>query len=177
MSQEGICSDCIAWEETDKKGLLIKNRSIFLYNEKMKSIINQFKFRGDIEVIKAFEQDLISIYKKEFKNVHYIVPIPLSAERLYERGFNQSEVIANLLNRSITNLLVKAHQEKQSKKSKMERQRERNPFSFVGSVDIKDKHILLVDDIYTTGTTLRNVAEVLVDKGAACCSSLTLVRG
>jgi competence protein ComFC len=176
MQQDGICSDCLAWNGTEQAGLLTKNRSVFIYNDKMKEIMNQFKFRGDIEVIKAFQQDLVAAFKREFKHVNYIVPIPLSTERLYERGFNQAEVIANLLGTTTTILLAKAYQEKQSKKSKAERKKERNPFSFVGSDEVIGKHVLLVDDLYTTGTTLRNVSKVLIEAGVASCSSLTLVR-
>lgn len=174
LEKEGVCSDCKAWES--QKKVLVKNRSIYIYNEGMKEVMNQFKFRGDIEVIHAFASEVKALFQKEFSDVDDIVPVPLSMERLYERGFNQSEAIASLIGRNVSNLLVKAHQEKQSKKGKFERIKEQNPFSYVGSRTIKGKKILLIDDIYTTGTTLRNCAAVLLEAGAESCSSFTLVR-
>lgn len=176
MDEEGTCSDCLTWETSDKKEVLLKNRSVFHYNEGMKEIMNQFKFRGDIEAIHAFAIELKALYKKEFSNCDYIVPIPLSMERLYERGFNQSELIAKLLDKPLKILLAKSHQEKQSKKGRSERLKERNSFSILSSKCIKGKHILLVDDIYTTGTTIRNCAELLIETGASSCSSITLAR-
>ncbi|MBM6619049.1 ComF family protein [Bacillus suaedaesalsae] len=176
MDEEMTCADCLAWESSEKKGFLIKNRSVFHYNDHMKDIMNQFKFRGDIEVIQAFSSDFNGLYKKEFIKTDVIVPIPLSMERLYERGFNQAEAIASVLQRPLTNILLKSHQEKQSKKGKLHRLKEQNSFSIYGDSCIRGKHILLVDDIYTTGTTLRNCAAVLLSAGACSCSSLTLIR-
>lgn len=176
MDEEGTCSDCLTWETSDKKEVLTKSRSAFQYNDGMKEMMNQFKFRGDIEVIQAFANEFKALYKKEFSICDYIVPIPLSMERLYERGFNQSELIAKLLDKPFKNFLVKSHQEKQSKKGRTERLKERNSFSILDSKSIKGKHILLVDDIYTTGTTIRNCAQLLMNAGAASCSSLTLAR-
>nr|WP_231597665.1 phosphoribosyltransferase family protein [Bacillus sp. SA1-12] len=58
----------------------------------------------------------------------------------------------------------------------MERLAAENVFSYASSSKIEDKQILLVDDIYTTGSTLRNAAKLLVDNGAKTVFSLTLIR-
>ncbi|WP_331435273.1 phosphoribosyltransferase family protein [Bacillus sp. SA1-12] len=78
--------------------------------------------------------------------------------------------------RSQQELLWRTHHEKQSKKSRMERLAAENVFSYASSSKIEDKQILLVDDIYTTGSTLRNAAKLLVDNGAKTVFSLTLIR-
>ncbi|KAA0548327.1 ComF family protein [Bacillus sp. BGMRC 2118] len=176
MDEEGTCSDCLEWESSDKKGLLVKNRSVFHYNDHMKDIMNQFKFRGDIVVIQAFASDIRELCKKEYSHTTMIIPIPLSMERQYERGFNQSEAIGSLLQKPLSNILLKSHQEKQSKKGKVQRLKEQNPFSLKEGSTVQSEHILLLDDLYTTGTTLRNCASILIGAGALSCSSLTLVR-
>ncbi|WP_353737005.1 phosphoribosyltransferase family protein [Bacillus sp. CMF12] len=106
----------------------------------------------------------------------FLVPIPLSSERLYERGFNQSSALIHEAGFTVTELLSRIHSEKQSKKSRQERIHLHQVFQPL-NVDIEDKIILLIDDIYTTGSTLYHAAKVLKAGGAESISSITLARG
>ncbi len=64
----------------------------------MKDSLARFKFRGDAKIIQAFERDFVAGFKAAYpSNTHTLIPIPLSGERLAERGFNQSEPLASLL--------------------------------------------------------------------------------
>ncbi|MCF6138761.1 ComF family protein [Pseudalkalibacillus berkeleyi] len=139
----------------------------------------QFKYRGDAELIKAIREKAVSLFKKEFKNTT-IVPIPLSEERHYERGFNQSFLIAQLLKQPMFCCLHRPiHEEKQSKKGREDRLEKQAVFTFNESFkeDIRDKEITLVDDIYTTGATLEAAGKILLDKGALSITSFTVARG
>jgi competence protein ComFC len=176
--QGRLCTDCVRWQEDDEwKDVLTKNRSVYMYNEWMKEVVALWKFRGDYAMVKAFQEEFRREFYRHFDHTFLIVPIPLSAERLYERGFNQAKALAELLNLPIHDLLTRHHLEKQSKKSRRERLRTENVFQLSGKTSLQDKHIVLIDDIYTTGTTLRHAAKVLLKAGAASVSSFTLARG
>ncbi|MBY8911568.1 ComF family protein [Bacillus sp. YC2] len=172
------CADCLAREaKTEPRLLLGQNRSVYLYNEAMKDSLARFKFRGDAKIIKAFQHDFAAGFKAAYPtNAHILVPIPLSAERQAERGFNQSELLASLLGRPVISPLIRLNNEKQSKKSKAERLSAEKKFSCrVNSA--KGMNVILIDDIYTTGATLHQAAEALLTKGKALSvSSFTLIR-
>ncbi|WP_077214819.1 ComF family protein [Bacillus dakarensis] len=169
------CYDCVRWEEDPEwQSALLKNHSIYVYNDFLKEVISQYKFRGDYIIAKAFSENI----RKKIKTIDYdiLVPIPLSKERQYERGFNQSEGLIVEAGFQPTNFLQRIHSEKQSKKSRHDRIHVQQVFRCIGS-DLSDKRILLIDDIYTTGSTLRHAAKLLKEEGAQSVSSLTLARG
>lgn len=170
------CYDCVRWEkDPDWRGCLEKNESIYLYNSFLKEVISQYKFRGDYILAKAFSEKVC--FKLKSMEYDLIVPIPLSKERQYERGFNQSEALIREAGYEQSDLLQRTHSEKQSKKSRNERIHLQQVFQLKEGVEAVDKRILLVDDIYTTGSTLRQAAKVLRDSGALAVASLTLARG
>ncbi|MGZ0087129.1 ComF family protein [Caldibacillus thermoamylovorans] len=176
-SAPSICADCLDWEEDERwRGVLAKNRSVYVYNDWMKEVIALWKFRGDYAVAEAFRQPLTAVFRRDFGSGWQLVPIPLSAERLHERGFNQAEALARLLPFPSFPWLARKHSEKQSKKSRRERLETDNPFFLSGHPPINGKRIVLIDDIYTTGVTVRHAARVLLEAGASEVGSLTLVR-
>lgn len=166
-----LCIDCVRWGE----GALAKNRSLYVYNEFLQEVIAKWKFRGDAELTKLFTTELQQL-AKSFGQIDAIVPIPLSAERLYERGFNQSKLLAEQIEFSLLDALAKPiHLPKQSKKSRKERIQQENQFQ-ITKAEITNKTILLVDDIYTTGATLYAAAEILKKHGANAVYSITVAR-
>ncbi|MCG1021577.1 ComF family protein [Sutcliffiella horikoshii] len=174
-----ICFDCHRWESDDETaGMLKMNRSVFTYNDHMKEVLAQYKFRGDAILVDAFYKDFRQMYEKYFKKDSWmLVPIPLGTGRLYERGFNQSLLLAKLIAPiGFPELLAKTDSVKQSKKARQERLHQENPFYVIEPQKVRGKSILLIDDIYTTGTTIRMAAKILKEAGAGDISSLTLVR-
>ncbi|MFD2442739.1 ComF family protein [Bacillus sp. CGMCC 1.16607] len=168
-----LCNDCTRWEDdSDYKGVLTQNHSIYQYNDFLKEIIAKYKYRGDYVLAKIFVEEI----QNKIKNIKpdFIIPIPLSEERLQERGFNQAEALIIESGFKSANLLTRIHSEKQSKKSRSERIH--LPRVFHTTEQVKGK-ILLVDDIYTTGSTLRHAAKVLEKAGAESIYSLTIARG
>lgn len=171
-----LCYDCVRWEkDSNFQGVLTKNRSIYLYNDFAKDVISLYKFRGDYVISSIFKTPLKKAFKTHFHSSYLVVPIPLSDERLYERGFNQAKALAELLDVQVHEVLARTHLEKQSKKTRSERILAENVFRVTG--EVQGKEILLVDDIYTTGSTLRHAGKVLLEVGAKSVSSLTLMRG
>lgn len=170
------CYDCIRWEEEPQwKGSLTKNVSLYTYNEFLQEVIARYKFRGDYILARIFSEKVLQVTKQEKTDL--LIPIPLSPERLQERCFNQAEAILLEAGLKPDNLLKRIHSEKQSKKSRHERIHVEQVFQFENPTPIEGKHILLIDDIYTTGSTLRHAAKILVEHGAISVSSLTIARG
>lgn len=170
--EEDICYDCVRWNQSEWQGILKKNVSLYHYNSEMKEMINRWKFRGDILLLEIFREEIEEL---DMESVDIIVPIPLSEERLYERGFNQSVEIAKLLG-ECKEVLYRIHSEKQSKKNRQERIESDNVFELKKDCNVEGISILLVDDIYTTGTTLRHAAKILLNNGAKEVSSFTIAR-
>jgi competence protein ComFC len=175
LVKEDICLDCHRWElDPEWQGVLHKNVSLYHYNDFLKEYLARYKYRGDHALAKAFSHTIKSYLTK----IEYdlIIPIPLSDERLYERGFNQSTALLEESEVRPSHILTRLHSEKQSKKKRAERLRQEQVFQLV-ECDVKGKSILLFDDIYTTGTTLRQAAKLLKEAEADKVSSLTLARG
>lgn len=168
-----LCLDCKYWGKNDP---LIFNHSLFIYNETMKEMIAQWKYRGDYILGYAFQEP----FKKAFADVFnekedfVIVPIPLSKERLLERGFNQAKMLADFLPGEKLELLERTASEKQAKKTRQERLRMENPFVLKKGTK---QPVILVDDIYTTGMTLRHASRLLRENGCPQVYSYTFIRG
>ncbi|ASS98172.1 MULTISPECIES: ComF family protein [Geobacillus] len=172
-----VCADCLRWQEDEQWGrALVKNRSVYLYNDWMKDVVALWKFRGDYVIVEAFRRPFVQAFRRHFGRDWCIVPIPLSPERLHERGFNQAEALARLLPSPYFPWLSRKHSEKQSKKSRRERLETDNPFFLADHPPLDGKRIVLIDDIYTTGITVRHAARILLEAGAAEVGALTLVR-
>ncbi|UYZ21619.1 ComF family protein [Mesobacillus jeotgali] len=170
-----VCLDCKRWEEDEQwSGRLDQNRSLYRYTDFTKDVVAKFKFRGDYVLAEIFAVDLRQALQAF--QYDYIVPIPLSAERLYERGFNQAEALITTAGFKPTRLLSRVHTEKQSKKSRSERIHIEQVFKLETDLNLNSKTIVLIDDIYTTGSTLRHAAKILKDNGAAKVYSFTLAR-
>ncbi|MDM5190760.1 ComF family protein [Bacillus sp. DX4.1] len=172
-----ICRDCLRWKE-DETLQPVKNRSLYAYNDWMKEVLARFKFRGDAVLVQVFAAAFVTSFQRYFSDCHHVIPIPLSVEREYERGFNQAELLAACLPITILQTsLSRKDMEKQSKKTRIERLSQSNPFYFQKEETFAGQHILLIDDVYTTGITIRQVARCLYEAKAKTVSSLTLCRG
>ncbi len=169
-----FCYDCVRWEEDKEWTVILEhNISLYVYNDFLKGVISRYKFRGDYVLSKFLCKGL----KKLVKEYDLLVPIPLSIERLYERGFNQAEALIVESGYTPTVLLKRTHTEKQSKKSREERILLSNIFKIASEEEFVGKKVLLVDDIYTTGSTLLHAAKLLKRQGALSVSSFTVARG
>jgi len=115
--------------------------------------------------------------------IDMIVPVPLHPRRYAERGFNQAKPIADALAEGLNTLVAdalirKKYTTKQARLSKKDREHNvRGAFHVVGSELIKGKNVLVVDDVYTTGATMAECAEVLKKSGAKRVYGFTLARG
>ena len=155
----------------------------FERGSKCRKIIHQIKYRGRKELALLIG----TIYGKElslcerFTSADMIIPVPLHPDRLRKRGFNQSEWFACGLACSFDkqvfkDILIRSENiETQTNKSRIERwENVENSFSVCYPERIENKHILLVDDVVTTGATLECCASLLMDTNGVSLSILTI---
>jgi len=117
------------------------------------------------------------------RGIDAIVPVPLHAARKRERGFNQAAVLAELLARKAGKPVVHAlerirytsTQTQFDRNTRMENLR--NAFRMRQNVPVRNLHLLLIDDVLTTGSTVDECARVLKQAGAASVRVATVARG
>lgn len=171
MESSGVCIDCVKWQSV---GNSLINRSVYKYNDAMKEYMHRYKFTGDYNLRKSFATEFCS----HIDTKKIIVPIPVSEETMAERRFNQ---VIGLLEKIEIVEALNINQESKTRQSSLNR-KQRLKSSQVFKINdnmkdvIKDKEIIIVDDIYTTGTTMHHAAQVLLENGAKSVRGLTLCR-
>ncbi|WP_052487336.1 ComF family protein [Gordoniibacillus kamchatkensis] len=179
----------------------MRNRSAVEYNEHMKAWLARYKYRGDEKLAELLAEMLLHAYRLHQVAVDdarapartVLTFVPLSVARRLERGFNQAEQMARALGRRldapVLDLLRRnRHTEKQSLKTRGERlQDTRDLFSlheagrrelgmWLSARHPQPVRLFVVDDVYTTGSTLNECAKAIRAAGAVDVYGLTLAR-
>lgn len=144
------------------------NRSYTHYEEMSSNIVKGLKF-GHRKYFAENVADMLCSMKDYFKDVDVLTFVPISADRLKQRGFNQAEVVATSISKKlkipIVDMLSKVTDGKhQTELSQAERYK-----NLIGSFvlkdgikeKIKDKVVMIVDDVFTTGSTLNECAKTI----------------
>lgn len=145
------------------------------YNRFIREKIKDFKFHNKAYLYKALAGlmlDTLNLYDLA-SNIDMIIYIPSYRTKKAKRGYNQSELLARYISRSLDipledkNLFKIKHTKNQSDLSRLERASNlRGAFELKYPERILNRNILLVDDIITTGATLMNIGELLKKNGA-----------
>ena len=162
--------DCQVWIE---KGKEVCHKSCFVYNEAMKDFFSQYKFQGDYTLYSVFTE----VLQKELKGYsdYTLVPIPVSAKKYQTRGFNQVTALLEGTKLPFKEVLEKHDTIAQSSKTREERLQSQQCFKVKDNVQVPTK-VLLIDDIYTTGSTLQLAKEILVEAGVKEIVTFSLAR-
>lgn len=199
-AEEVICLDCLlelnkthnlheTESELTKKvsfSFNVENAVSFIYFDSdsiARKLIHRFKYEEDIIIGKyltrLFCQDLKQ--KDWIKDIDYIIPLPLHWLKKVKRGYNQSEIISNIIGKEFdirvkTNYLKRIkYTQSQTKKSREKRwDNVKGIFRVINQDKLKNKHILLVDDIVTTGSSIYSCINELSKIEGIKISVLTL---
>ncbi|PTY41224.1 ComF family protein [Brachyspira hampsonii] len=162
---ENINSICIC---KDEELYFDECKSMLYYNNYTVDLIHKMKFSHRYLICHDFAAMLSYYYKDYIKNYDAVTFVPLGRNRLLDRGYNQSELIAEtiskILNISlINNIIIRKKETKalSSLNSKTERiNMIQNAFEVNSNYNLKDKiNILIIDDVITTGSTLNEISK------------------
>jgi len=143
---------------------------LFQKNSRVQNLIHNLKYRGKEEIGSEIGKWMgEKLYQNtDFENVNYVIPVPIHKKRFRERGYNQVEKfgveIAKKLNATyIDNILKKkVYHSKQSKRDKESRWTNiYETFEMQNESLLENKHVLLIDDIVTTGATIEACVHML----------------
>ena len=156
----------------------------FSKGELMQHLIHEFKYKGNKE-IGIYLSKMMGTKMLEsgrFSNMDYLIPLPLFAEKEFKRGFNQAEIICNGISEAMNvpvltkNVIRGRHTETQTRKHRAERwENVSGSFIIKDAEVLQNKHILLVDDVVTTGATLEACAQIINKVSGIKLSIATLV--
>lgn len=189
-SREGedhLCGECC---KTPKQ--YTQARAAAVYDDFIRAAILDFKYRGKTGLAKPLENILFAAFVANFHHhkIDVVIPVPLYIKRFRQRGFNQSFLLIVNWTEKVLNshgadpfqvcnrILERCRQTKpQAGLSRKERRSNlKNAFTLRDPSAVIGKNILLVDDVYTTGSTVNECAGVLLKGGAKRVDVLTLAR-
>lgn len=175
-----LCADCERTDHTFDEG-----RSVFLYERGIRQAVNRLKFYNHREYVPFFSACLYAKgrpYLSGWK-IRCIIPVPMHPKKRAERGFDQAQLLADGLSQLsgipvLSDVLLRTRYTKSSRKLG----REHRLANLRGAFRVREgavipEPVLLIDDIYTTGTTMDNAARALRKAGVRQIFFLTLCSG
>lgn len=157
-----LCKDCIDYLKDNSS---VKNKGnfyyIYYYNEKIRKLIGDYKLknRKGLSIIMSdiLKEKISDIILKN--HIDVVIPVPISKKRQLERGFNQVEEILICSNIKFYKIFrIKETDHMYNLKSKEDRE-ENIKEVFKVDIDLNNKSILVVDDILTTGATVKEIVK------------------
>jgi len=179
--EDHLCAKCL-----DRPPAFSRHRSCGRYGGVLKDLILLFKYsRVSVlsPVLARYAAEALGADQEVWEGVDYLVPVPLHRKRRRERGFNQSQLLAHDLARiqgvkvlercliKIRNVPPQTSLEGAGREGNV-----RGAYGVRGIRNIAGKTLLLVDDVFTTGSTLRECSRVLISAGAREVRALTLAQ-
>lgn len=140
----------------------IKCLNIYFYNEKIQELLYQFKGCKDYELKSVFLDYYKGYINQRFKG-YIMVPAPSFIKNDEERGFNHVEEIFGILKLEMRKCVHKIKQVKQADLTSEERQKISEVLT-IDDVDFKHKKVLIVDDVFTTGSTVKAMINLIKQK-------------
>jgi competence protein ComFC len=173
-----ICSNCMKEDKHPWQHAI----SLFEMKDLSRDLIIKYKYYKDIPLARFFSNICCKKIKLSNLEINIITHIPLHWAKHLKRGFNQSSLIEKMISRELRihskTLLVRSKFTKSQTKLATKKRRKNiiDAFKPIKCEQIKNKKILLIDDVYTTGSTLREASKVLLKAGAKEIYILTLAR-
>jgi len=180
---QGVCVPC-----RNRNYYFKRAWSPFIYQGIMEELIHLFKYRNKPQLAKPLSQimiDFINNYNLSLKGFDLLVAVPLHPSKLREREYNQAQLLARNISQALKIPLsegnLQRHKPTQAQSSLQTKERWENvlgAFGLKNPGDFKDKRILIIDDLLTTGATCNEVARTLLkaDAHSAFCLTLAIAR-
>lgn len=179
MIEDGpTCEQCI-----NSKYYFDRAISVVKYEADIKTLIYKFKYSSHTYLATTLGLIMAHKLKEEGIEADIIIPVPLHKNREKERGFNQATLIGKYISKEVnipldTDILIRTkNTEVMHNLTRRERlENVKEAFKVSNKRVIRNKDILLVDDIFTTGATVDACSKELVDSGARSVTVLTFAR-
>jgi ComF family protein len=172
-----LCPSC-----QTKTGTNMIVRSWAIFAGPVREAVHRLKYRRDLGLGEALAQPLYGLLVSLNWQIDLVVPVPLSPERLKERGYNQVSTVARPLALATgfhyrPQALVRVKETRSQVGLSPQQRRENVAMAFRAYSElVRGKHVLIVDDVMTTGATLESCAEAVIGAGASSVKGLTLTR-
>ena len=160
-----------------------KARAVFSYENQIVALLHTLKFKQGRYLARYLSEFLIELFKKQDWQIDYVVPVPTSKKRLKQRGYNQTELITKPFCQKLnlplntTNLIKQKHTLPQTELVGADRYENLiGAFTVTDKNLFKDKNILVIDDIMTTGSTMEEISRILIKNGAKNVYALTVAH-
>jgi len=158
--------------------------SVFRYRQDIVTMVHQFKFHQQLLYSRLFGQLLLDKLQQQIakdQRPDYLLPVPLHSSRLRQRGYNQSVELAKVLARGLQiplqNDCIVRRRKTQAQAGLDAKQRHSNirgAFELISP--LPDRHIGLVDDVVTTGSTVNEIARILKKSGVKRVDVYSIAR-
>ncbi|WP_395597978.1 phosphoribosyltransferase family protein [Pseudomonas sp. A1437] len=157
------------------------------YDFPVDSLITRFKHNAKWPfghlLADVLSQYLQHRFDEDLPSPDALLPVPLAAKRLRQRGFNQAAMLARWLSRQLDlpceeNVVhrIQDTSAQQDLDAKARKRNLRNAFALTSDANVKGRHLALVDDVLTTGATTQALARLLMNAGAARVDVYCLAR-
>lgn len=177
--EEEYCKDCGKRERSFTQG-----KGIFLYDAGWRLSLEKYKYYGCREYGDFYAKAMFQFGKKDILRwkPDKLIPVPLHRKKERQRGFNQSAYIAGGISRLTEiscdeDIIRKCRNTKSQKKLNAMERRSNLKNAFVLQKDVQGLRLLVIDDVYTTGSTMDAAAACLMAGGAEKVYFLTLCTG
>lgn len=175
LAPVAYCSTCINSLVSFELG-----RSAFVYQKPISTLIKNFKYKNKRYLSDTFAEYLSAVYYKNYMSADIVTYVPMTEKAKRKRGYNQSELLAksfcSLTDLPIENVIEKVKET--ARQAKLDRSgRLKNlagAFRVSNRKLIKDKTVLVIDDVTTTGATAEVIADKLKRAGAKQVYLLTI---
>lgn len=180
LAEEGeFCGDC-----KNKRHEFVRGRALYEYGSAAPSIY-RFKYGGRQEYADYFGEEIVRYLGDFIREIQpdALIPIPLHKKRLAKRGYNQAELLARAVGRYSgvpvnEKMLVRVKNTAPLKlQNPSERQNNLKKAFNIAENDVKLNTTVIIDDIYTTGSTIDEAARILKNAGVQKIYFITLACG
>ena len=174
QQSHSLCHDCweqLPWFKQNHQTQLFRNEMqihvALNYQFPIDRLIQKYKYEQQLHFQTLLTHSLIQL---RLPKVHAIVPMPISTERLAERGYNQMLIIANLLSKKLNipvwQPVIRLAQHSQKGLSRVERMENiTEQFQVIKAERRKYRKVLIIDDVVTTGSSIRALSNALEKLG------------